>query len=411
MVPFTLRSMTGGLLVPVRRWRDEIETRGEMHGLSYPWWIAVTSALLQPGIAVLALTQRDGLLPPSWLALSLVLIAGPHVVQFAIRPWVPWWLTSLLVFAGVVLLMSEPATAWGPLDIAPAVLVVLAAEIGATEGIRPASVVTGVSIVWLFARNGVDANSALHVLEVTVGFVVGLMMNWQMRALVAERAALEDEGERAALAERQRIAREIHDLVGHSLSVTLLHVTGARRALAEDADPTEAIEALTNAERIGRQAMQDIRRTVSVLATGPAGVQPLPGASEIVDLVKDAEAAGVVIDFEQTGDLVAVPAAAGLCLYRAAQESLANAVRHAPGAPVTMVLSVSSGTARLLVSNPLPERFRIGADGTGLRGMAARAEPLGGTVSAGPDSAEWCVDLFVPASGAGSHCVVRRMLP
>ena len=403
--------MTGGLLVPMRRWRDEIEARGEMHGLRYPWWIAVTSSLLQPCIAALALTQRDALLPPTWLALSLLLIAGPHVVQFAIRPWIPWWLTSALVMAGVVIVMSQPATAWGPLDITPAVLVVLAAEIGATEGARASSVVTVVSVVGLFAINGVDANSTLHVLEVLIGFVVGLMMNWQMRALVAEQAAREDESVRAALDERQRIAREIHDLVGHSLSVTLLHVTGARRALEEDADVDEAVGALTNAERIGRQAMQDIRRTVSVLSAESAGVQPLPGASDVVDLVKDAEAAGVDIDFRQSGDLDVVPASTGLCLYRAAQESLANAVKHAPGAPVSMELAVGRRTARLVVRNPLPERARIGTDGSGLKGMAARAAPLGGTVEAGPGPAGWCVDLSIPLSESDSHCAVRRMLP
>ena len=129
------------------------------------------------------------------------------------------------------------------------------------------------------------------------------MLRWQMRALAAERSERERERERATLAERQRIAREIHDLVAHSLSVTMLHVTGAKQALVEDHDVDDAVAALSDAEQVGRQAMAEIRRTVGVLATEPTGAHPLPCAEDIDALVAQVRDAGLPVDYRSRGDL------------------------------------------------------------------------------------------------------------
>jgi len=94
-----------------------------------------------------------------------------------------------------------------------------------------------------------------------------------MRALTAERRNSVIAGEQAALAERQRLAREIHDIVGHSLSITLLHVTAARHALQRHADLDDAIDSLAEAETVGRAAMGELRRTVAVIGS-PAGREP-----------------------------------------------------------------------------------------------------------------------------------------
>src|SRR5207237_7269040 len=126
---------------------------------------------------------------------------------------------------------------------------------------------------------------------------------------------------------RQRIAREIHDVVAHSLAVTMLHLTGARLALHRD--PKEAEQALLEAERLGRESLAEIRRTVGLLAPeGTGTAAPMPTAVDIPQLVREFEAAGLDVDFELTCDAHALARATGLGLYRVAQESLSKAVWH-----------------------------------------------------------------------------------
>lgn len=410
--------MNGGILASLRRIPTRIEEGGARHGLAYPWWIPVVSAAGTTTLAIIALWQRDALPPPRPVTLSVLLIGGVFVFEFATRKWPPWWLLSATMMGAVAWLMSDAANVSPPTDMAPPILAFLAAEITATDGLRRGAIVTAMSIglIGLFGFDG----RVVHVLEILLGLMVGAMLRWQMRALVAERAARTGERERATLAERQRIAREIHDLVGHSLSVTLLHVTGARRALTEDKDVDEAIEALRDAERIGRDAMADIRRTVSVLATEPSGTKPLPAATDVKDLVADVRTAGLTISYEEHGDLPALTPAIGLGIYRIAQESLANVAKHAPSTQVRMRLDVDSRAARLYVRNRLPDPHATIGAGSGLAGMASRAEQLGGTCRTGPDGDHWLVEMVVPVAeaveppgdaGDDTECVVRRIMP
>ncbi|MGA8257520.1 MAG: histidine kinase dimerization/phosphoacceptor domain-containing protein, partial [Nocardioides sp.] len=250
--------------------RDRIESKGAGYGLIYPWWIPVTATVGLVGSALVGAAQRDALAPPEAGALfALALVAVPFVAHFAIRPWLPWWIESLSILAAVALMLSD-ALPTGEIDVVPVALAVLVAEVTVSEGKKIGFVAALLSSATVVGFGEFDANLlTLYIAEICFGLVFGYMLRWQMRALAAEHLARDEERERATLDERQRVAREIHDLVAHSLSVTMLHVTGARRALSEGAGPddvAEAIEALTDAERIGRQAMADIRRTVSVLA-------------------------------------------------------------------------------------------------------------------------------------------------
>ncbi len=203
--------------------------------------------------------------------------------------------------------------------------------------------------------------------------------------------------ERAAADERQRIAREIHDVVAHSLAVTMLHLTGARLALQRD--PKEAEEALLEAERLGRESLAEIRRTVGLLAPeGTGTAAPMPAAADIPQLVREFEAAGLDVDFELTGDPCTLPAATGLGLYRVAQESLSNVVRHAPNTRTTMSLCVADEMVSLRVRNRLASSTRAASadGGLGVRGMRERVTLLGGELRAGPDGDWWCVDVELP---------------
>jgi signal transduction histidine kinase len=245
------------------------------------------------------------------------------------------------------------------------------------------------------------AGLPVHIIDVWLGFVIGYTLRWQMRALEAERAAREGEYARATLAERERIAREIHDLVAHSLSVTLLQITGARHALRDlDANVPGEIadvdDALADAERVGRQAMADIRQTVSTMADGPAPTEALPGAVDIAGLVAQMERAGLTVDYDESGDPRRLAQATGLGLYRIAQESLANIAKHAPKSRAQVRFSVTSQQACLEVRNALPAGIVADGHGSGLVGMRARAEQLGATLAAEARDGDWLVDVRVP---------------
>lgn len=382
--------------------RTRIEEHIEDHGLAYPWWIPVVAIVSQTGAVGAALAIRDALWPLQWVSVTLLLVVLPGLWMIGFnRHMAHLWET----FAGIsaaVLLLWNPAPSGTAIDIAPALLALVTCEVVARDGVRNGVVVGLLSLGITVAADlgpGLSGTS-VHLLTLLIGFVVGYMLLWQMRALGAERIAREGEHQRATLAERERIAREIHDLVAHSLSVTLLQITGARQALRDVEGDQSAVgevdDALADAERVGRQAMSDIRQTVSTLADGPADTRALPNGSDIAELVAQMERAGMAIEYIELGDPKRLAQATGLGLYRIAQESLANIAKHAPLAHARVEFEVTSRQARLVVRNAMPGRVASDGRGSGLAGMNARADQLGATLSAAPVGTDWIVDLAVP---------------
>ncbi|MEV6906825.1 histidine kinase [Amycolatopsis sp. NPDC051071] len=379
------------------RFRARVQVSLTRAGLTLPWWVPSCSTLLSLVFAVVALVQRDALLPPKPIALAgLFALATPLVWVFT--GWVvPWVRMAALIGAASVLLI-EPALP----DFAPLLLLVAATEAGSvlrtTMGI--AVVTVAAEAVLIVAGNwGGLIGGPVYMVSILLGLSGGLVVRWYTRALDAERGNRDAARDKALLAERQRIAREVHDIVGHSLSITLLHLTGARRALQQDRDVDEAIEALTEAEQVGRSAMADVRRTVGLLADAPSGSSPLPGVEDIATLVERTRVAGLEVRYTHDGDLARVGASEGLGLYRIVQESLVNVVKHAPGATAEVWLHAGSSGAKLTVSNSLPGAVRhLSEDGSGLAGMAARATQLGAVLSAGPQGRQWIVEVTVPGS-------------
>ncbi|KRB76325.1 hypothetical protein ASE01_15105 [Nocardioides sp. Root190] len=411
----------------LRRIRDLDERlhariEGSMHerGIFYPWWIPTTSSVGQLLCVVIALAQRGAITSPEPVTLAVLLILVSPLVHFILDIWLPWWLDAAATLAAAALLMSVPIDAG--IDMAPALLALISAEAVARDGVRAGGVVGIVAagiIVVVDTTVGIGS-VGVYLLEVLLGVVVGAMLWWQMRALAAERRARETAWDQATTAERERIAREIHDLVAHSLSISLLQVTGARHTLRDVSDasgPDEVAEAvaevdaaLSDAEQVGRRAMADIRRTVSAMAAGPAERHSLPGAGDIAALVREMTGAGLAVEYDEQGDPAQLPAATGLGLYRITQESLSNVARHGGEQPVARVRLTVGGTgARLLITNPLPAgRVRDDGPGSGLAGMQARAEQLGATLRAGPDDGSWVVDLRL---GPGSRSAGGVELP
>lgn len=393
--------------------RDFLDGRVRSKDLDIPWWAPLLSAGALVGVVTVAVLQRDASV---WMVLAGLLVVVPSLSMFFIPGSSDWlkhhmWVVDLApTLVGAAVLMSQPATTfWPQHDFAPAVLVPLTLEMVVREGLLVGTLYGAASgiIMGAFATDTVSG-VGVHLLLLAVGWILGLLILAQMRALRAERLARSQEHARATEAERTRIAREIHDLVGHSLSITMLHLTAARRAVAEGDDPDEAVAALTEAEAVGRRAMTEIRRTIGVLSATGTGTAPLPGAADVVRLVEEGRSAGQTITFSSSGDLSGIDAGVGLGIYRILQESLANAIRHAPGAPVSVSLAVADGV-RLCVQNPLVGTRRGAGtslgEGSGLAGMAARAEQLRGRLSAGAEESMWKVDLVIPP-----HCLVRKAL-
>jgi signal transduction histidine kinase len=257
--------------------------------------------------------------------------------------------------------------------------------------------VADIAILVAAAGTGHLHSASLYVIGVILGADVGVALRWQMRALAAERRNTDIAREQAMLAERQRLAREVHDVIGHSLSINLLHVTAARHALQQHGDIADAVESLGEAERVGRTAMGDLRRTVSVLSSGAAETQALPGIAEVPALIEQSRLAGLDVRYERIGDCPDVGDVASLGVYRILQESLANIAKHAPNCAATVTLAAEADGLHLSVRNTLPRGRPDPVDGgTGLSGMAARAEQMGAHLQAGPDADCWLVDLVVP---------------
>ncbi len=237
-------------------------------------------------------------------------------------------------------------------------------------------------------------------------WMMGILFGWlsaeQMRRfqrLVVElRATRQRLADQAVHLERRRIAVELHDLVGHSLSIVLLNLTGARRRLQDD--PAAALEILEEAEAIGRSSLAEIRRSVAALreADGNA-LMPTPGATDIEELVARTAAAGASVSLQTRGELASLDAVVGLAVYRVVQESLSNATRHAPGSSVRVTVAAEVAAVEVAVADHGVGRpGRPAAGGIGLIGMRERVESLRGTFHAGPTSDGWRVDARIPAT-------------
>jgi len=372
-------------------------TRSGTDRISYPPWIPwfINSGALGAGAVAVAQRAPDS----SWLpAAALVLVAlSPFVIELK-GTLVPWPLFVVVTAGSTAVLMLRYPVEY---DFAPFLLVMLvgclAAYLPLWESVISLAVTLALlGVIAYFGDTLPGASVAIWTVATSIGWDVGFVMRHQQLRIEQQARESTDRARQAALEERQRIAREVHDLVAHSLSVTMLHLTAARRDLEEGGDVAEAVEGLREAERVGRQAVSDVRRTVGLLGQ-PGGLQrPAPSVVDVPALVDEFRAAGLDVELVMTAAPDEVPPATGLGIYRTVQESLANAARHSPGAPVSVTLDLGSDPGSLTIRNPVPRGTGRGEGGSGLRGMAERADLLGATLTAGSSGDEWVVTMELP---------------
>ncbi len=329
--------------------------------------------------------------------LALIKVFGAKSIPILV-PLTWWTATAILLFA-----MPTPV----PTDFAPLLLVLMMGCVASLTRRRWASSLLASAVVLLVAASATRHldGAWLYLSFVAIGWLAGYQMRTQHQLLVKQQEMQADLAEHAAADERRRIAREVHDVIAHSLSVTMLHVTGARRALQQDGDIDDAVAGLVDAERLGRQAMADIRRTVGLLEAGPTKMAPEPGIADIPNLVDGFVSAGLPVTLHTEGRYERVSAAVGLALYRITQESLANIVKHASASKTDVGLLVSHSHASLSVINTLPvtvPAVPASQSGRGLPGMRQRVELLGGILDAGPCRRGWSVRADIPLNDANT---------
>jgi signal transduction histidine kinase len=225
------------------------------------------------------------------------------------------------------------------------------------------------------------------------------------------------EGERALLEERQRIARELHDVVAHHMSVIAIQAEAAPYKAADP--PPELVESFSEIRASALSGLNELRRVLGVLRSDTPGTTPQPGLTDLAGLLESARSGGVTVASTVTGGPRPLPQGVDLSAYRIVQEALSNAMRHAPGATVTVELHYGEASLVIAVRNDrCPPGARTGAEdhrgargngaalggggGHGIIGMRERAAMLGGHLSAGPTAnGEFLVTAALPLDNEG----------
>ena len=338
--------------------------------------------------------------PSSSADLILAALAVGAFAAWAYVPNVPLSATSLAVLVPVV--VAQRSGQLEPLLFEVSLL-------GFVVGRWAPSLRVAVALGLLALISPVVASLIQDPPEISVGiWIMGIAFPWVIGRVAARQMQLATQldatrrelAQQALHAERRRIARDVHDFVGHGLAAVMLQVTSARHVLRRD--PAAAEEALRAAEEVGRYSMQELRRTVALLRSdGESAVAPpLPSASDIRALVDHARAGGLDVELRTRGDLSRIAPSVGVALYRIGQEALANAARHAPHARTVLGIDVDGGRASLVAETTgqtvpdaalEPDRARYG-----LVGMRERATALGGEFAAGPTPQGWRVSCRLP---------------
>jgi signal transduction histidine kinase len=362
--------------------------------LSRPWVVDTV-------VAVVALATE---LPGYWSA-GWVVTVGELVVAAAIA------LRRLAPFAaagafGLAFTAQSMAAADPPSDqLALIAVVTLCYTFGSVFGWSRS--VAGLLLVFAggAAHELWNSHDYAFVAGVTlVGWIPGIAVRFRQREVVtlrAQAAVLVREqalGEQAAVvAERNRLARELHDVLSHSVSAMVIQAAAAEQVLP--VDPEAARAALVRVQSTGHEAIAELHRLLGVLRMDdePAARAPVPDLDAVVALVEHAQAAGQRVRLELTGQRPLLPDTLELSAYRIVQESLTNAQRYAPGAPVHVRIVCGPDQLEVEVRDeggaaPQPP---LGG-GRGLLGLRERAALFGGTLSAGPDGNGFVVRARLP---------------
>ncbi|HWL50657.1 MAG TPA: sensor histidine kinase [Acidimicrobiia bacterium] len=361
---------------------------------SWEWW---NRAFLDVALAALAIVASITLYNevlrgqnPTGFGVILLIVNGGSL---AFRRLWPLAVLAVMLITSVMytLLLDLPVYMLGP-----GILVAVYTVASATErrkSLLALLVVELAMIVLILVGPSFPGYGSMALFALVIGaawFLGDVVRRWRTAAMQHEQraaelaAAREELALRAVSEERLRIARELHDVVAHSMTVVALQAGSGR--LAGRQDPEAAQRALETIEKSSREALADMRRLVGVLREGDDSLtQPAPGLDDIDRLVEEIARAGVTVGVSSSGPLDRVPPGMALAAYRVAQEALTNVVRHAGVDKAELTLEASDGALVLVVGNGPPTRpvEPIEGGGHGISGMEERASLYGGSLNAG----------------------------
>lgn len=389
-----------------------------------PRWLAdAGQALVALATALVLLpvgwsAVMDGEIPSGWQAALLAALVVVHGAVGTARRWpMPSFAAGALaelVLVAAPDLSGATAEAAGS-DFAPVLLpsslcfFVPLYAVSSRES-RPwptAALAVGligslVTAVRLWGFTGAPVDGWAWWLMLATASVGGTLGAWALGRFRATRAAwIAQLAQQGAADERRRIAREMHDVVAHSLAVVVSHAEAGRLVVGQS--PERAPEILDTIAGTGREALTEMRGLLGVLGDGGGRAEPQPGLGEIPGLVERMRAAGLavevaeVVEREAAGSAV-VPPVVGLTAYRVVQEALTNVARHAgPAAVARVSVERTAGAVQVLVEDDGGGSALAAAPGRGLTGMRERVEAVGGTLEVGPGVAGWRVSARMPA--------------
>ncbi|MEE4492655.1 sensor histidine kinase [Streptomyces sp. BE230] len=353
-----------------------------------PWVPVVLAALvgLIPGMRLAEGIQAQLLLTPEERGRPEATISLAPSTSWSERWRTALWLEIRLVCAG----LAGMATVW-----LPATTVDL---VRSAAGSEP-------SAEWFAAGLGTHGWAALLApvpLVILLAVVVGCgelitaAARWLLGPTPKQRTtALEERTEQ--LLERNRIARELHDSIGHALTIAVVQAGAARAAR----DPAFTERALAAIEETGRDALDDLERVLRVLRESGTPSGQRPSLSEADRLLDSARGSGAEVDANVSGPLEQVPPSVSREGYRILQEALTNVLRHSGSVAVRVRITVADGRLDLEVTNPLVGSTATPGGGSGLRGIRERAALLGGSARTGPCKGEWLVHASLPLHRIG----------
>ena len=362
------------------------------HSVEYPGPPARHLAFLVVAVAGLGLRRRAPLLAP---CLTIVVVT--------------WWTTLW------------PVGTQGPFE-GFLLLIGAAYSLGTLKERRKLAIGAGLLVAW-FALGlmvglvgGRSGDVVPLAVWLAVGFGVGYLIRrrteearqaWEVTRVLATEQ--ERQTARAIEDERARIARELHDVVAHGLSVIVVQAGAERRSLnGAEVDEASIDAALGSIERAGREALVDLRRLLGLLrrTDDPVALSPQPGLAQLDDLLSSVREAGLQVEVDISGDRTPLPPGLDLTAYRIVQEALTNVLKHANAHGVRVCIAFQRNHLDLVVSDDgstgPPDAIAATGSGHGLIGMRERVNVFGGTISAGTDGGGgWTVHARLPAAAAG----------
>ncbi|MBF9127642.1 sensor histidine kinase [Plantactinospora sp. S1510] len=403
------RRLTNAARAVPRAMREDLWTTAAdpLPRMTRPRWLARLPHVLVAGFAALTFANMNGHLYGAGTDRSATIVVGVQAAALIVamfRPVPAWWMATSALIVGT-LVFGDPYP-WGLSAVVPhaAVLFLLALRVRPRAVVETLLITTLASLActkfevhgspdigWAATVFYTELGRAVVVFAATAAFGAILRARRVARSqlLAQTEVAAEERTRRTVLEERGRIARELHDVVAHHLSVISIQAQVAPHLV--DDPPEELKENLAGIRQNAKEALTELRRVLGVLRVEDARSEearhaPQPTLDRLDDLVGNLRAAGVTVSTETTGEPRPLAPGVELSAFRLVQEALSNAIRHAPGATARVLIGYDPTSLTIRISNTAPARPAGPSPGAGhgLLGMRERVTMLGGILASGP---------------------------